>query len=153
MRACINFLPEVSSEELEDIWRQREARFPEKTNKQLLTGLLPEKIITVMLDHAGLRGHEVPLLTDHAEGGAVEKLLDGIRRFPLTIRGTGPYEQAQICTGGIALSGMQSDLSLKKLPGFYVTGEAANVDGPCGGYNLQWAWSSGRMAGKAAAAR
>ena len=56
-----------------------------------------------------------------------------------------------ICSGGISLRALDGTLSCRHYPGLYVTGEAAHVDGPCGGYNLQWAWSSGHLAGLAAA--
>ena len=153
VRLTIDFLPEMTQEEVEETWRDRVARFPERTNQQLLTGLLPEKVIAVLLGHARLRPQQVPLLTDHAEGGPIEVLLAACKAFPLTVQGSAPYEQAQICTGGIALSALDSHLCLQKWPGFYVAGEAVHVDGPCGGYNLQWAWSSGMVAGRAAAER
>ena len=54
-------------------------------------------------------------------------------------------------SGGIPASELTENLELKKVPGFYTAGEVADCDGICGGYNLQWAWSSGWIAGNAAA--
>ena len=62
--------------------------------------------------------------------------------FRLTIVGSKGFDDAQITTGGLKLSSLNSDLSLKSNSCLYVCGEILNVDGPCGGYNLQWAWSS-----------
>ena len=147
----LDFLPEMSGEELEDFWTEREQRDPSRTYSQLLTGILPDRLIPVILSAAGLRGSMRPSLADHDENGAVSVLLALLKEFPVRIRGAAAMDQAQICTGGICLSGLTDSLMCRKHPGLYVTGEAANVDGPCGGYNLQWAWSSGYVAGRAAA--
>ena len=62
------------------------------------------------------------------------------------------YSQAQICIGGISLTEVDpSTLESCFLPGLFLAGELLDIDGPCGGYNLQWAWSSGAVAGRAAA--
>ena len=151
VRIRLDLLPELSAEEVEEEWRMRQANAPEKSNLQLLTGLIPDKIIPVVLDYAGLRHHEVPLLTDYAEGGPADRLLGALKGFPVTISGTAPMEQAQVCAGGIALSALSDSLESTRYPGLYACGEACCVDGPCGGYNLQWAWSSGMVAGTAAA--
>jgi hypothetical protein len=61
-------------------------------------------------------------------------------RFPVV--GVAPWSKAQIMAGGIPASELNSDLSSKICPNLYVIGEAVNVDGDCGGYNLEWAWAS-----------
>ena len=147
----LDFLPEMEPEEMEEFWIEREQRDPSRTYSQLLTGLLPDRLIPVVLSAAGLRGSMKPSLADHDENGAVSVLLELIREFPVRIRGAASMDQAQVCTGGIHTAGLTGALMCRKQPGLYVTGEAANVDGPCGGYNLQWAWSSGYVAGRAAA--
>ena len=79
-------------------------------------------------------------------------LADQIKGKKLHIRKVSDFDKAQVTTGGVALSELQADtLELIKYPGIYVTGELADVDGICGGYNLQWAWSSGHLAGQSAA--
>ena len=52
------------------------------------------------------------------------------------------FDRAQVTSGGVKLSSLKTSLALINKPSVYVIGEAVNVDGPCGGYNLQWAWSS-----------
>ena len=62
------------------------------------------------------------------------------------------FEQAQICAGGVDTSEIDPDTMESKLvKGLYFAGEILDVDGICGGYNLQWAWTSGYLAGKGAA--
>ncbi len=58
-------------------------------------------------------------------------------------------EQAQVCSGGVDTQEVKAQtLESKKRKGLYFAGEILDVDGACGGYNLQWAWSSGFLAGK-----
>lgn len=81
----------------------------------------------------------------------INHLICAIKNFPVTVTGTKGFEAAQVCTGGVALDELDSNsMESKKMSGLYVTGELADVDGICGGYNLQWAWSSGYLAGKCA---
>ncbi|MDE6568556.1 MAG: NAD(P)/FAD-dependent oxidoreductase, partial [Lachnospiraceae bacterium] len=70
----------------------------------------------------------------------------------LQIRSVSGFEKAQVTSGGVSLEALHAEsMELRKYPGLYIAGELADVDGICGGYNLQWAWSSGYVAGRAAA--
>ena len=70
----------------------------------------------------------------------------------LLINGTKPFEQAQICSGGVALFEIdEKTLECRQHRGLYIAGELLDVDGMCGGYNLQWAWTSGYICGTYAA--
>lgn len=71
--------------------------------------------------------------------------------FPVTYYGEQSYENAQVSAGGIAVTEVTEDMESKLCPGLYFAGEILDVDGRCGGYNLQWAWSSGFIAGCSAA--
>ena len=63
-----------------------------------------------------------------------------------------PFANAQVCAGGVNTDELKEDtLESKRNPGLYMAGELIDVDGTCGGYNLQWAWSSGYVAGLHAA--
>ena len=63
-----------------------------------------------------------------------------------------PFEQAQVCSGGVDTSEVEeSTMESRLVPGIYFAGELLDIDGTCGGYNLQWAWSSGVCAGSHAA--
>ena len=75
-----------------------------------------------------------------------------ITDFRVTITDTNGFEQAQICTGGVDVQEIKPlTMESRLVPQLYVTGELLDVDGACGGYNLQWAWTSGYLAGKHAA--
>lgn len=69
--------------------------------------------------------------------------------FCLTIEGTEGFDSAQVTAGGIRTSGFNPEtLESWFMPGLFVCGELLDIDADCGGYNLQWAWASGRLAGR-----
>lgn len=120
------------------------------TTGDVLDGMLPDKLAKALLQAL----HKSP-----GDGTEIlqedrwrNDLADQIKGKKLHIRKVSDFDKAQVTTGGVALSELQADtLELIKYPGIYVTGELADVDGICGGYNLQWAWSSGHLAGQSAA--
>ena len=81
----------------------------------------------------------------------VRHLLELCRTFPIHISAANPMEKAQICAGGVDFGQVDERLESKLVKGLYFVGEVLDVDGKCGGYNLQWAWTSGFIAGRAAA--
>jgi predicted flavoprotein YhiN len=71
------------------------------------------------------------------------------KNLHLTVLGTMGMEQAQVTAGGIRTEEFNPQTMESLLcPGLYAAGEVLDIDGDCGGYNLQWAWSSGRLAGE-----
>ncbi|MCI1721379.1 MAG: aminoacetone oxidase family FAD-binding enzyme [Lachnospiraceae bacterium] len=81
-----------------------------------------------------------------------EALAKEVCSYELEVTGTGPLERSQTASGGIDTSEVNPQTMESKLvPGLYFAGEILDVDGDCGGYNLQWAWTSGYLAGRAAA--
>ncbi len=84
-----------------------------------------------------------------AEDGAAAKIsaLSGaIKSFKLTIEGLGDVSLAQVMSGGLDIREFDENLMSLKVKGAYAIGEALDIDGDCGGYNLQWAWSSAKAA-------
>lgn len=128
----INFLPEFSGSELDDFLETRRKNCPYKNNRELLVGLFPEKLGKILCSQ--------PVLTS------------AIREFPLTVIEGMPFSQAQVCSGGVDTHEVNGTTLESKLHrGLYFAGELLDIDGTCGGYNLQWAWSSGTAAGRHAA--
>ena len=82
---------------------------------------------------------------DKNEAAALAKK---IKQFTIKVTDTNGFEQAQACTGGVPLTELTESMESKLVTGLFITGELADIDGTCGGYNLQWAWSSGAAAGK-----
>ena len=132
----IDFLPDVTPKELEELLLKRKELCPYKTTKELCIGLFPKKLIEVLVDKN----------TD------LSTLAEKIKKFSMEIVGTKPFSNAQVCQGGVSLEEIfPKTMECKKIPGLYLAGELLDADGICGGYNLQWAWSSGACAGKEAA--
>lgn len=76
------------------------------------------------------------------------RILQLIQKFPIEISGYKGYDMAQVTAGGVSTKEIiPGSLESKLLPGLYVIGELLDVDGTCGGYNLQWAFTSGYIAG------
>ncbi|MDE7299591.1 MAG: NAD(P)/FAD-dependent oxidoreductase, partial [Lachnospiraceae bacterium] len=126
--------------------------FESRSAEKVLLGLLPAKLNYVLLCLAGIAPEERFEMRRGDRGRTernfrIEDLAGLIKRFPLTIIGTNPFEAAQVTAGGVCMDELsQETLEAVRVPGLYVTGELADVDGTCGGYNLHWAWMSGMAA-------
>lgn len=77
-------------------------------------------------------------------GGGAEEIAHAVKNFTLRISGDSGFESAQVTRGGVPLSEVTDGLESRLVKGLYFAGEVLDVDGECGGYNLQWAWSSAR---------
>ena len=111
--------------------------------------MFPEKLSQVLLERA-----DISLKKKGIEWSDKELccLAGQMKHLTFSVKKCRGYEQAQVCTGGVPLSELQG-ISMESVlvPGLYLAGELLDVDGACGGYNLQWAWTSGYLAGKHAA--
>lgn len=76
----------------------------------------------------------------------IEDLANTIKNLTFTVNGC--YDNNQVYCGGVNLNGLTDNLEYIDIPNLYFTGEICNVDGECGGYNLQWAWTSGHIVGE-----
>lgn len=120
-------------------WRQQRGG---SRVESLLAGFVPGRLARRVLEASGAAEDlNVSSLTAEHE----HKLLTLLEAFPLTIKGTEGFAAAMTCRGGVALEEVNpKTLESRKCRGLYFAGEILNVDGPCGGYNLQWAFSSAR---------
>ena len=114
----------------------------------LLGGLLPEKLGICILRGCGI---DPASSASRIRESGFEKLSRKISAFIVTVDGTTGFEHAQVTAGGADTAQIDPrTLEAVSVPGLYITGELLDVDGICGGYNLQWAWSTGYLAGRAA---
>lgn len=144
----ISFLPDYAEQEYERFWQERWDRQGHQTMEIFLTGIVNKKINLLLLHLAGIRGNEI--------AGDVppkaRKKLQGLYRFlRAEIQSTNSFEQAQVSAGGVDCAQVTEHLASRIADGIYFAGEILDIDGICGGYNLQWAFSSGTVAGRAAA--
>ena len=144
LTAFLDFLPDISKEELIQILLFRQVKNTEQTAEEYFLGITNKKVEMLVLKLLGIKPSSNACLINDKVKTAFAELLKG---FKLHINGTKGYENAQICAGGVDLSEITENFELVNHPGIYVTGEALDVDGRCGGYNLQWAFASGYIAG------
>ena len=113
---------------------------PHKDVKNILSKFIPHSLIKHLLDNiAEIKAHKI-------NGKTRDLILDKIHNFSLTITGTNKGEET-VTAGGIDLKGINpKTMELKKYPNLYCIGEALDIDGFCGGYNLQNAWSTAFIA-------
>ncbi len=127
-----------------------ERRFQMMQDKPLevsLIGLVHKKIIPSMIKEAGIHNPAIrfSLLTPKEKGKLASLMLD----WRFTVVDSKGYEDAQVTAGGVDVSEINPlSMESRLVPGLYMTGEILDIDGLCGGYNLQWAWSSAYLAGK-----
>lgn len=141
-RARLDFLPEMSPEELEEMLLERQQRnFP---MEELLTGILHNRLGRVLTKAAGIGGRQAGDLTREE----IAQVCRTVKDFDIPLTEPLGMDSAQVTAGGVLTENFDPQtLESRLVPGLYACGEVLDVDGDCGGYNLQWAWSSGRTAG------
>ena len=88
---------------------------------------------------------------DDLSDGELRKISAMLKRFTLEVKGVLGWKQAQVTAGGVRTSEFDpKTMESRIVPGLYAVGEVLDIDGDCGGFNLQWAWASGRLAGDCA---
>ena len=138
----------LTAEELEEILKDKAEFIGERSGTDVLLGMFPEKLSDVILKRAGISMKKKSREWKEADWN---HLIGQIKKFTFHITRCRGYEQAQVCTGGVPLAELKNcSMESAKVPGLYLCGELLDVDGACGGYNLQWAWTSGYLAGNAA---
>lgn len=144
----LDLCPEYEAEELKQLFQERMSYIGGRSGDAVLLGMFPEKLSDYVLKRAKIAGKKKSREWSNKDWNCLTAVIKGLDFHIAKCRG---YEQAQICTGGVPLSELTGiQMESAKAPGLYLSGELLDVDGACGGYNLQWAWTSGYLAGKAA---
>ena len=145
----INFLDGLNINSKEDFinWMDKRQISVEGRNiEQLLEGVLNYKLVKVIIQKSKLNSK---CKWEGLELKQKIELAENITNLRLKVIGTNSYDKAQVCTGGIHLDEIdEKTMESKKVKKLYITGELLDVDGDCGGYNLEWAWITGMVAGK-----
>lgn len=143
LRLTLDLLPDTNKAELTRFLLGQKKAYPEKSAEEWASGVLPKALGNYVLALANIRSAQ--RLCDIADG-KIRAFSDNIKRLELKPTGVRGFEFAQVTSGGVPKNEMNlQTLECKKVKNLYVTGEAVNVYGLCGGHNLQWAWSSGRL--------
>lgn len=148
--ALLNFMPGFTQDQFHSFLTGRIATRPGKTVEEFLIGMFHKKLCDLFIKLSFIDKNKQIKDCTNEEIYKLEKL---IQQFEVEIKETNSFEQAQVCAGGINTEEVDGEtLESLIVPGLYFAGEILDVDGICGGYNLQWAWSSGYVAGISAAA-
>ena len=127
----------------------RRIRFAGRNVSSALSGMMPRVLCEFVCKAAGIDpASSIGDLSDKA----LSALAKSLCAMKIPVDGFGGNDKAQVSSGGIRLSAMNQNMQYRNRKGLYITGEALNVDGRCGGFNLQWAWSSAAAAAKGVAA-
>ncbi len=141
----LDILPEINHNELYDILRER--RTKQRNLETFFVGMVNKKIGMAIMKYADVLPYS--RTSDTISEKEIKRLVDALKNFRLQVTGTMSWNNAQVTAGGIVTDNINSSTFESKLiKGLYFTGEILDIDGDCGGYNLQWAWSSGYIAGK-----
>lgn len=146
----LTLMDTFTKEELRELIKKRFQTSPQKPVDFSLVGLINKRLIPVVLMEAGINDLKRPAadLTVKEQEGIAKVLTD----WRFKIRGTKSWPSAQVTAGGVATAEIDEyTMESKLVKGLFFAGEIMDIDGWCGGFNLQWAWSSGFIAGRSAA--
>ena len=142
----LDFLPDMPPEQLQELLARRQGS--KLCAEDLFTGILHNRLGRCLVKEAGIRAN-LPICDLHS--GQLADCVSLAKGFTVTLTEPLGMDAAQVTAGGIVTDEFDPETMESRLvPGLYACGEVLDVDGDCGGYNLQWAWSSGRLAGKSA---
>jgi len=139
----LDFLPQVGEEDLlRELLRRKETELP---TEELLTGILHNRLGRVLTKAAGVKlAGKAAELNDNE----LQEVCRAVKGFVIPLSEPLGMDSAQVTAGGVLTGDFDpKTMESRLVPGLYACGEVLDIDGDCGGYNLQWAWSSGRMAG------
>lgn len=146
--AVLDFFPSLKGEELFSLLKEQRMYLSDRKAEGFLNGIFHKKLAALFLKAAGIRGEEMTgRLSDKKLMAAAEL----IKRTVVEVTAANSFDKAQVCMGGVRVKDVDPcTMESRLVPGLYFAGEILDVDGICGGYNLQWAWSSGYAAGASA---
>ncbi len=144
----LDITPNMAETHLKKLLSERKCNLQTRSSDNFLTGFINKRLGQVLIKCA-----EIPLNTTVAEitDKQIAKLTRLIKSFTFTVTGNTGFNNSQVTAGGISLNEVNiNTLESKRHKGLYIIGELLDVDGDCGGYNLQWAWSSAAVAARSA---
>ena len=144
----VDFMPDYSTEEIENILKKRRKQMPDIKVSDLFRGIINKKIGLYLVKKLKINSDtEINSITDEE----IELIANEIKASEFIPEAMSGINSAQVTAGGIELSEIEKNMQSVKYKNLYIIGEALNVDGLCGGYNLHWAFASGIIAGNHAA--
>ncbi len=148
--ALLDFLPDVTAKDTLNLLKRRFGHYGAGKNAaQALLGLFADKLNDVLLREAGISASKP---ANRCTKDELARLAGTVKALRIDVVGTKGFDDAQVSAGGVDTDEVNpTTMESRLVPGLFFAGEVLDVDGMCGGYNLQWAWSSGYVAGTKAA--
>lgn len=143
----IDMMPEYSEKRLVSLLAERVCNAPKTTLENFFIGILNKRVGQALLKYLKIEplSRYAVTLTEKD----IEKIASAMKSWRFKITGTMSWNNAQVTKGGAITSEFNpSTMESRLVKGLYAVGEVLDIDGDCGGYNLQWAWSSGILAGR-----
>ena len=143
-----NFVPGRSSDELKEWFIRQTVEHPKRSLVRTLSLLVPDRFAGSLCRHCSCDPQHILAQVARADR---ERLLNALTRFRFPIEGSRGWNFAEVTAGGVPLEEINyRTMESKLLPGLYLAGELLDCDGRIGGFNFQWAWTTGRLAGRSA---
>lgn len=142
----VDFLPDCAPSAVAAAIRSKAERYPQMRGEDLLRGIVNSAVGKCLAKYSA----NAPFSQDR---GLADRLAACVKDFRLPVVGSLGFDYAQVTKGGVPLGEVDDDLMSRRAEGLYLLGELLDVDGECGGYNLQWAFSCGAVAASAVAGR
>jgi predicted Rossmann fold flavoprotein len=141
-------MPSVPADRLDRQLVSAAARHGRKSFRGMISQVLPERLAAAVIQ---LAGGDPDTQSSQMTAKQRQGIVAVIKRCPVTITGTRGFDEAMVTIGGVATRDVDPvRMESRLVPGLYFCGEVLDLDGPCGGYNLQIAWTTGFAAGSAA---
>ena len=143
IKALLNLTGKTAGEIFQMICIRRQM-YPHRNCADALSGMLLRNVTDFVMKYMGLKDDKMTLR--ELDDRKIAELSNLLCAFPVNVTGYGDEDKAQVSSGGFKLSKLDDHMQVKNCQGLYIIGEAVNVNGICGGYNLQWAWTSASLA-------
>lgn len=142
----VNFFPGRSPEAISQLLKERWQRHPHRSLELSFAGLLSSKLVRPLLNHLGF---DAAQRVDQLGKSARWQLAQRLTNWPIAVSGPRPFDYAEVTIGGVRTEDINPDtLESFLVPGLYFAGEMVDIHADLGGFNFQWAWASGVLAGR-----
>ena len=148
VKAEIDLLPDIPEGEITEFMKNRIGNISDRPLEEMFIGLLAKQLGILRLKRCSIDLKRICGDLDDAE---IANICKTVKCFETFIKGSGDMDSSQVAQGGVSLSEIRDNLESRLVSGLFFAGEILDVNGDCGGYNLQWAASSGMVAGREAA--
>ena len=147
VKVIVDYMPAYSVEKLREMIDSRFESLSNTCVSTFLDGMLNSKLCEFILKKTCCEPYLNNMVSSFNKDKFIDTLINTVKNCEYIIKGHRGFDNCQVCSGGVVLDEVKDTLESKLVDGLYFTGEILDVDGKCGGYNLQWAWSSGFVAG------